>query len=144
MSVEAVLSRLEGVRRVGNGRWRAKCPAHGGKNPYALAIREAEDGAVLLHCFACEGGAGAIAQALGIDLADLFPPKRDPLVPGKRMHKPYRASDTLMALTNDLRAAYILCGRVSRGQAMGDKDKEWAKQAQKRIGRLLGELDMAA
>ena len=38
----------------------------------------------------------------------------------------------------------LIKSQVTRGQAMGDKDKEWAKQAQRLIGRLLGELDMAA
>ena len=144
MSIESVLSRLEHVRRAGQGRWRAKCPVHGGKNQYALSIKEADDGTVLLHCFVCEGGAGQVASALGMDLADFFPPKNDPLVPGKRINKPHRASDTLLALLNDLRVAYVMCGDIAHGRGLKETDRPRALEAQKRIGRLLSELDMAA
>ncbi|WP_143754659.1 hypothetical protein [Caballeronia concitans] len=67
-----LLTRLEGVRQVAPGRWRAMCPAHEGHRP-ALAITETADGTVLMHCFAgC--GVTEIAAALELNLADLFPP----------------------------------------------------------------------
>ncbi|MFH0809199.1 MAG: DNA primase, partial [Pseudomonadota bacterium] len=66
--MQLVLSRLEGVRRSGNG-WTARCPAHDDRNA-SLSINEG-DGGVLLHCFAgCEKP--AIMAALGMTLADLF------------------------------------------------------------------------
>jgi len=143
VSVEAILSRLEGVRRAGNGRWRAKCPAHGGKNGYALSIKETDDGAVLLHCFVCEGGAGDIASAIGVDLAEFFPPKLDPFKPSKSIRKPHKPSDVMLALTNDLRVAYVLFGDIAHGREMKwSKDK--AAAAQRRMSRLLSELDMSA
>ncbi len=49
MTIETVLSKLEGVKRAGEG-WIARCPAHDDRTP-SLSIREA-DGGVLLHCFA--------------------------------------------------------------------------------------------
>ena len=68
MNVEAVLARLQGVRRNGTG-WMALCPAHADKNA-SLSIRW-ENGKVLLKCFAgC--AAEAICVSAGIELAELF------------------------------------------------------------------------
>ena len=65
-----VLSRLEGVRKVGNG-WVALCPAHDDHNP-SLSIGVGSDGRILLHCFAgCS--IEDICSALGIEIKDLFP-----------------------------------------------------------------------
>jgi DNA primase len=51
--VEKMLGMLTKVKGR-NGSWTACCPAHNDKGP-SLAIRETEDGRVLLHCFAgCE------------------------------------------------------------------------------------------
>lgn len=50
LTIDAVLARLEGVRKSGAG-WIAKCPAHDDRHA-SLSIREGERGRVLLHCFA--------------------------------------------------------------------------------------------
>lgn len=56
--------------RMNGGRWIACCPAHDDRSP-SLSIREGRDGRVLLKCFAgCS--TGAIAEALGLKLRDLF------------------------------------------------------------------------
>ena len=69
MQVEEFLSRLDGVRPRGAGRWAALCPAHGDRNP-SLSVRDGER-ALLLRCWAgCE--LTAICQALSIRVADLF------------------------------------------------------------------------
>ncbi len=57
----------------GNG-CKLRCPAHDDTNP-SLSASEADDGKVLLHCFAgCS--AQNICAALGITMKDLFPPKK--------------------------------------------------------------------
>ncbi|MGE5593428.1 MAG: hypothetical protein ACM3X3_07075 [Betaproteobacteria bacterium] len=69
--VEAVLARLQGVRRTGEGRWLARCPAHNDTHP-SLSVREASDGKVLLRCWAgCDSG--QVLAALGLSWRDLFP-----------------------------------------------------------------------
>ncbi|TAL73709.1 MAG: toprim domain-containing protein [Rhodanobacter sp.] len=68
-----LLARLEGVHRAGKG-WRACCPAHGSKSA-SLSIVEGDAGMVLVRCHAgCT--AQAIAEAVGLTLADLCP-RRD-------------------------------------------------------------------
>ncbi|MEW9623256.1 hypothetical protein [Rhodanobacter geophilus] len=72
-----LLSRLEGVRRSGDG-WRANCPNGHAKARGSLSITEADDGRILLSCFACHD-APAILRTLDLELADLFPERiRDP------------------------------------------------------------------
>jgi putative DNA primase/helicase len=70
-ALDAVLARLERVKRSGNG-WVARCPAHEDRHP-SLSIGIGEDGRVLLHCHA---GAAcpveAIVAALGLKMRDLF------------------------------------------------------------------------
>lgn len=53
------LARLDGVRETARGSWVARCPAHEDRKP-SLAIRELNDGTVLVHCFAgCDVGAAS-------------------------------------------------------------------------------------
>ena len=66
-----ILSRLDGVRRNGDGKFVACCPAHDDSDP-SLAITEVPDGRILMHCFAhCD--TGSIMAAIGLSLSDLFP-----------------------------------------------------------------------
>jgi hypothetical protein len=69
MTVHELLSRLERVSKTSTG-WMARCPAHEDTTP-SLSVASAEDGRVLLRCFAgCE--VGRVAEALGLELRDLF------------------------------------------------------------------------
>lgn len=62
---------LKGVKARGKGQWMACCPAHDDKDP-SLAVRETDDGRVLVRCFAgCE--ASAVVSSVGLTLSDLFP-----------------------------------------------------------------------
>ena len=69
--IEGLLYKLEGLRKNGDGKWTARCPAHDDRTP-SLNIRELDDGKVLLKCWAgCS--IEAIVKALGLHLRDLFP-----------------------------------------------------------------------
>jgi hypothetical protein len=69
MTALELLSRLDGVRSRGTGRWSARCPFHEDHSP-SLSIGEGAD-RILLHCFAlCENQ--DIVAALGLTMADLF------------------------------------------------------------------------
>jgi hypothetical protein len=57
------------ARRTGEGRWMARCPAHGDRSA-SLSIRRGRKG-TLLHCFAgCD--ARDVLAAVGLRLADLY------------------------------------------------------------------------
>ena len=73
--VAAVLGRLHGVRRSGDG-WKAQCPAHHDAHA-SLSVSTRDDGSVLLHCHAgCP--TPAVLAALGLKFADLFAVEREP------------------------------------------------------------------
>lgn len=74
--LEKVLSKLEKVKQVGSNQWKACCPGHDDKDP-SLSLREAEDGKVLIHCWAgCT--TAEIVAAIGLELRDLFPGESKP------------------------------------------------------------------
>ncbi len=71
MNIEQLLARLEKIRRIGDGKWLACCPAHNDKNP-SLAIKQTEDGKILIHCFAgCD--VESIVSSIDLSIADLMP-----------------------------------------------------------------------
>ena len=42
---------LLNARRIGQGKWQGRCPAHADRSP-SLSVAEGQDGRVLVHCFA--------------------------------------------------------------------------------------------
>lgn len=111
MSAETLISALDGVRKTGPGKWRAICPAHGGKNKQALVVTEADDGRVLMHCFAgCS--VPEVLGACGVPMDELFPPSE--IVGAKPVRRPYNSVDILrsvafeavvvLLIANDLKA----------------------------------------
>jgi hypothetical protein len=71
MSIEALLSKLDKVKQNGQGKWLACCPAHNDRSP-SLAIKQTDDGKLLLHCFSgCQ--VSEIVTAVGLELSDLMP-----------------------------------------------------------------------
>ncbi|MCU0500596.1 MAG: DNA primase [Anaerolineae bacterium] len=147
MTADALLCRLDGLQ----GRapkWRAICPAHQSQHgTRSLAIGEADDGRLLVHCFAgCD--AQAIVAAVGLELADLFPTKlighgaADQFRP--RIRQPWSVRDVIAALRGELMVAYVLLGAVAAGTPPNDDDRERAGIAMERIAHFLAELDHAA
>ena len=67
-----ILSRLQGVKKVGHRReWWALCPVHGEDTP-SLHITEKDDGLLLIHCFGCHASGPDLMETLGLSLADLY------------------------------------------------------------------------
>ena len=136
--VEVILSRLQKVKGK-NGSWTACCPAHNDKGP-SLAIREADDGRVLLHCFAgCE--VNNVVTAIGMDMTDLFPPdnkRREYPVEGKPRMKPaFYASDLIRILSFEALVVSICAYDLRKGKALRDEDYERLKVAQQRIEEVM-------
>jgi len=136
--VELLLSRLQKVKGR-NGSWTACCPAHNDKGP-SLAIRETDDGRILLHCFAgCE--TLNVVQAVGMDMTDLFPPdekRRDYPAEGKPRMKPaFYASDLMRILAFEALVVSICASDMRRGKALTDGDNERLKVAQQRIEEVM-------
>ena len=137
-NLDMLLSRLTKVKGR-NGSWTARCPAHDDKGP-SLAIRELDDGRVLLHCFAgCE--TQSVLGAMGMDMTDLFPPddkRKDYPVTGKPKVKPaFYASDLIRILSFEALVVSICAHDMKRGKVLSDEDRERLGVSQQRIEEVM-------
>jgi hypothetical protein len=107
VSVDALLSRLEGVRKTGADRWIARCPAHSDRSP-SLSIRELGDGRILLFDFGAQCDAGAILAAVGLELDALFPPRPGDDKRRPRERNPFSPHDALRLIDREAQRAALL------------------------------------
>lgn len=138
MNATMLLSRLDGVRRSGDG-WRANCPNGHAKARGSLSITEADDGRILLACFACHD-TPAILGTLGLELADLFPERiRDPSPEARqRAREAFRRSawaTALGVLGRESLVVMLAARDMLAGKALPAGDVERLEQAEERITR---------
>ena len=70
-AVRRVLGTLDGVRQTARG-YEAFCPVHDDTKTRHLSIKEGDDGRVLLYCHRCGANGEKVAEAIGLNLKDLF------------------------------------------------------------------------
>jgi hypothetical protein len=129
MAASALLERLRGVRPTGDGRWLARCPAHGDKRA-SLSIRELDDGRVLVHDFAgCS--VESILDAIGLDFDVLFPPR--PMERAARARQAYPAADVLRALADEALLVAVAAANLARGVELSGAERERLLVAAERI-----------
>ncbi|WP_291510681.1 hypothetical protein [Acidithiobacillus sp.] len=131
--IDATLSRLEGVKRTGPGKWIARCPSHDDRHP-SLSIKEADDGLVLIHCWTGCAAADVVA-ALGLSLADLFPGDRRTLADHSNgpMRRPFDYRDALFGVAHEVVVVRLIVESVRAGHPLSDEDAERLALAQERI-----------
>lgn len=112
MSVETLLSRLQGVKSTGKDSWMAKCCAHEDRSP-SLAIKSCPDGRILIKCFAgCS--ADEVVSAIGMELKDLMP--ETPLYHRKNPDRvPFNPYDVLAAVRDDMTVALVIAKDMQKG-----------------------------
>jgi hypothetical protein len=119
MTADVLLSRLDKARRTGQDRWIACCPAHGDKSP-SLAVRELDDGRVLIHCFAgCD--VSSVLSAVNLEMDDLFPPRPlgEHFKKGER--RPFVGADVLHAMDYEVKVIVLTGAAMADGTAtVGD------------------------
>jgi len=127
MSLERLLNSLTKVKGR-KGSWTAACPAHEDKSP-SLAVRQVEDGRILLHCF---GGCSVhdVLVAVGMDMADLFPDNSE----NKKAIKPaFYATDLLRVIAFETLVVSIGASDMSKGKQLSEKDLQRMQKAAQRI-----------
>jgi hypothetical protein len=136
MSADLLLSKLDGVKRTGQDRWLARCPAHEDRNA-SLSICDKDSGATLVHCFAgCT--VQEIVGAAGLDLADLFPPRpADPAHVGKPERRPFPAADILRAIAFEALVVGCAASAMLAGEAFTQVDRDRLMLAVSRIQSAL-------
>lgn len=126
--LDLLIARLEGVKRSGKG-YVARCPAHEDRTP-SLSLREGDDGRVLLHC---HGGCttAAVVAALGLSMADLFPPSDRPCRPAPA---PGVSRKELQDAAQFEKAVlFFIKADARKGKAISPDDFQRGQVARKRI-----------
>ena len=120
MSAAAILERLDKVRKTGRDSWLACCPAHEDRRP-SLSVRETNDGKILVRCHAgCD--VHEVVAAVGLELADLFPPREPGHHAGKPERRPFPAADALRAVAGEAMFAAAACVSMAAGEPV-DRDR---------------------
>ena len=130
MSADNLLSRLQRVKRTGPGKWLASCPTREDKSP-SLAIRELDDGTVLLHDFGGDS-VEAILGAVGLSFADLYPDR-----PGhfaKPTRRPFNAPDVLSMVAFESSVAVLVISDVVKREGATEQDLDRLLVAARRLG----------
>ncbi len=134
-----LLNRLEKVKGI-KGRWTACCPAHGDKSP-SLAIRQLDDGRILLKCFAgCS--AYEVVSAVGMDMQDLFPSETklgytSETQSQKSERRPFYAADLLKIIQFEAVLTSIAAFDLSQGREVSTEDRKRLKTAVSRINEAV-------
>lgn len=142
--IDTVLQRLEApgsrLRRRTGDQWSACCPAHDDRGP-SLSVRELSDGRVLLHCFAgCT--VDEVLGALGLEVADLFPPKPETgkgsaPVARRRM---LTAGQALELLTTEATITVLCAADMAAGKTLDEATRQRLLKAAARISLMRDEV----
>ena len=131
-AADKLLTQLTRIKRTAPGKWSACCPAHEDRSP-SLAVRELDDGRVLVHCF---GGCSveSVLGAIGLDMTDLFPERV--AAPGagtapQRLRLP--ASQAIEILERETMIVAVVGGDMVRKKDITEPDHRRLIQAVSRV-----------
>lgn len=124
--IDLVLSRLDKVKAAGAAKWKACCPAHDDRDP-SLSIREADDGKVLLHCWAGCSTTDVLA-AIGLTVRDLFPEVHG------NSRGPVRRGPSKAARQLEATVISIAVEHLRQGKQLSAADRERYETAKRRLG----------
>lgn len=125
-----LLNRLERVRRMGDNRWIACCPAHGDRHP-SLNIRLTDDDTILLVCRSGGCSAHDIVSAVGMNMTDLFPKTDRHHAP--RQKYPFSAREILAAMVPESFCIALIGKQMSQGITPDEKTLQTLLKAVERI-----------
>ena len=130
--LEHLLSRLRQVKGR-NGSFTACCPAHNDNSP-SLAVRETQDGRILLHCF---GGCSVeeVLGAVGMEIGDLFPEKGENHHP--KVKPRFYATDLLRIIHREALIVALVAMDIHQGRSVPPEDRERLLVARNRIMEAL-------
>ena len=128
MPVNNLLSRLQKVKPKGKGQWIACCPAHEDKSP-SMTIAQADDGRVLVHCFAgCS--TEQILSSVSLTFDDLYPPRALDHVKSSR---PYIGRAVIDAIAYEALLVVVAANMLAKGEPLTEHDRQRLITAASRI-----------
>jgi hypothetical protein len=132
MSANTLLACLSGVKKIGDGRWMARCPAHDDKHP-SLSIRELDDGRILVNDF---GGCGAaeVLGALGLSFDCLFPTR--PLANPKAIRRPVFREDAFAAIVHEATIVWLVGCDIHKHKEISEESYQRLGDAVATLGRM--------
>lgn len=123
--IDVVLSRLDGVKATGRGKWMARTPTREDRTP-SLSICEREDGRVLLYDFGGDDTADVLA-AIGLTFADLYP---------NNERRPARRGPNRAAIEHERQIAAIGQSLLAQGEQLLPSQMERLQMARRRLAQL--------
>lgn len=126
MDTTPILDRLDGVRRVRDGEYIARCPSHDDRRP-SLSVKDGGDRVLVI----CRAGCtfDDIRSSLGMQAHEFFEDGRAPKLVAPGVNRRELAE----ALTLELSIAYIVTCDRAKGREISDADRERELVARDRI-----------
>ena len=135
MSINTLLAHVKKVQKSGSGAWMCLCPSHDDTSR-SLKITQAEEGKVLIHCFAGCSPA-EILGAVGLRMEDLFD---DPNFHHKESKPRIYPREVMKAMIPELMLFLLASMTLKKGKALEPVDQE---RLQVSYDRLMYALELA-
>jgi hypothetical protein len=139
VNAQTLLDKLDSVRQTGRDRWVARCPAHQDRAP-SLSVRE-DSGVILVHCFS-GSAVQDVVGAVGLELADLFPPRND-AHSVKSERRPLPAADVLRCVAFEALVVAVAASQLGNGNLLDRKGRERVLLAASRLQAAVRETGYA-
>ena len=140
--LNGILSRLEHVSKRGDG-YRARCPAHGGKNTGTLSVSETDEGKILIKCWAgCS--VHEVLSSLDLEMSDLFPERLTHHTKPEQIRKWKEDAihrdwcDFTRDLMLEADVVYVAGLQIAKGEPLSQDDSERLKLALEQTLRIKG------
>jgi hypothetical protein len=135
-NIDTLLSRVHKLKKMGDSKWLACCPAHDDKSP-SLAIKLADD-RILIHCFAgCD--VSAIVGALGLELSDLMPESKRNSRPDNKRPK-FNKYELFDRIVEESAILIVAIRQMFKGTPLNDGDMERVVRAEGIIDDIIQEV----
>lgn len=133
--IDLLMARLDAMKPAGKG-FRGPCPSCGGRSA-KLSITEADNCAVLMHCF---GGCtpAEVLGSVGLALGDLFPERLRPATDAERREARERAriagwQAALETLCMEAAIVHLAQRQLAQGEPLNEADGARLQVAEQRI-----------
>ena len=134
-NIDTLLSRVQKLKKMGDGKWLACCPAHDDKTP-SLAIKLADE-RILIHCFAgCD--VSGIVDALGLELSDLMTESKRHSKPDNKRSK-FNKHELFDRIVEESAILIVAIRQIFNGTPLNDNDMARVVKAESIIDDIIQE-----
>ena len=134
-NIDTLLSRVHKLKKTGDSKWLACCPAHDDKSP-SLSIKLADD-RILIHCFAgCD--VSSIVASLGLELSDLMPESKRHSRPDNKRPK-FNTSEMFDRIVEESAILIVGIRQIFSGTPLNDDGMARVVKAEEIIDDIIQE-----